>query len=520
MDQSQFDHVYVETPEYERDVETLVSLICVLREKFDILFPGPRPTRTEAVTIGTDNPYAAWIANTHHDLLDLMSRCRPGSTEGEALLRQLAGLKPRTETSPHSERVANPAATRLTSDLPNRLRVRPVKTLKSIELCAGAGGEAIGLSAAGFRPSILVDKDMHAALTLKANRADWAVRRKRLDDPAVMGEISELRDQIDLVAGGVPCQPFSTGGKSQGADDQRNQFPQAIEIVKAVRPKAFYFENVEGLLDSKHTPHLLDTMSRLQEQGYNVGTYILDAADWGVAQRRRRMIIYGLSSDLGVKELTVPMASQDLRTNFRNSVSDVLFPYWSKRVTRHEDRFHVDDQRKYDHWVETWLFKHGDKIAPTVTGVNPSNAVVGRWEAVGIDYSRLVPEPVKPGELPSNGLAPATIPLLMRLQGFPTGWQLSPKASLLVQRRLVANAFPPVLARIVGQQLHGVISGEQIDLTAAALIPINLEALKPAVRKGFNRTRYPGDPRREATFRIRYQMEAESVPDHLFEYGD
>jgi hypothetical protein len=139
---------------------------------------------------------------------------------------------------------------------------------------------------------------------------------------------------------------------------------------------------------------------------------------------------------------------------------------------------------------------------------------------VGIDYSRLLPEPVKPGELPSNGLAPVTIPLLMRLQGFPTGWQLSPKASLLVQRRLVANAFPPVLARIVGQQLHGVISGEQIDLTAAALAPINLEALKPAVRKGFNRTRYPDDPRHEAAFQIRYQMEAETVPDHLFEYGD
>jgi site-specific DNA-cytosine methylase len=520
MDQSVLDHFYVETPEYERDVETLVSLVRVLREKFAVLFPGPHPTRAEAFTIAIDNPYAAWIANTHQDLYDLMSNCRPCRTDGEALLRQLAGLKPGPEPHINSASQSEPEAAAVVPDLPCRLRARPVKTLKSVELCAGAGGEAIGLSAAGFRPSILVDNDMHAALTLMANRPDWTVRRKRLDNLAVMGEISKLRDQIDLVAGGVPCQPFSAGGKSEGVDDKRNQFPQAVEIVKAVRPKAFYFENVEGLLDSKHTPHLLDIISRLQEQGYNVGTYVLDAADWGVAQRRRRMIIYGLSIDLGVKELTVPMPSRDLRTDFRNSVADILFPYWSKGGPQHDAGFSIVDQRKYDGWVEAWLIEHGDKIAPTVTGVNPSKAVIGRWEAVGIDYSRLLPETVKPGEVPSNGLAPVTISLLMRLQGFPTDWQLSPKASLLVQRRLVANAFPPVLARVVGQQLHGVISGEPIDLTAAASAPINVEALKPVVRKGFNLTRYPDDPRREAAFQIRYQLEAEIAPHHLFEYGD
>ncbi|WEZ83425.1 DNA (cytosine-5-)-methyltransferase [Rhizobium sp. 32-5/1] len=520
MDQVEFDYFYVETPEWARDVETLVDLSRALREKFEILFPGPHPTGAEALTLGVDDPYAAWIANTYHGLYDLMSDCRPCRTDGEELLRQLAGLKPAPEPSIKSASQSEFEAAAVGLDLPGRLRMRPVKTLKSVELCAGIGGEAIGLSAAGFRPSILVDNDMHATLTLMANRPDWTVRRKRLDHPIVTGELSKLRDQIDLVAGGVPCQPFSTGGNSEGVADKRNQFPQAIEIVKAVRPKAFYFENVEGLLDSKHTPHLLDIISRLQEHGYNVGTYVLDAADWGVAQRRRRMIIYGLSSDLGVKELTVPMPSRDLRTNFRNSVTDILFPYWSASRAHQDASFPIADQREYDEWVEAWLGVHGDKVAPTVTGVNPNKAVTGRWESVGIDYSRLLPEPVRPGELPPNGLAPVTISLLMRLQGFPTGWQLSPNASLLVKRTLVANAFPPVLARVVGQQLHGVISGEHVDLTAAASAPINLEALKPAVRKGLNRTRYPDDPRREAASQTRYKLEAEIVPDYLFEYGD
>ncbi|WP_312418782.1 DNA (cytosine-5-)-methyltransferase [Shinella sp.] len=509
MDDDEFRY-YVETPDYERDAKTLVRLVRALREKFEVLFPGPHPTKAEAFTIALDDPYAAWIANCHHDLYQLMYDCRPCRPDGEAMLRQLAGLKHVPQAKSSVASWAEPVAGNVTPALPGRLSLRPVKVLKSVELCAGAGGEAIGLCAAGFRPSLLVDNNMHAALTLQANRPDWKVLRKRLDASKVAKELAFLQGTVDLVAGGVPCQPFSAGGKSRGENDKRNQFPQAIDIVKTVRPKAFYFENVEGLLDSTHTPFLLEILSRLQELDYSIGTYIVDAAEWGLPQRRRRMIIYGLSNDLGVKELLVPKPSRDLRTNFQNSVVDILFPYWSKSKTPHVDKFPAKDQEAYDLWVEAWLAEYGTEIAPTVTGVNPSPAVQGNWKEVGLDYGRLVPEPVKPGEVSrDNKLAPITIPLLMRLQGFPEGWQLSPNASLTVQRTLVANAFPPVLARVIGQQLHGVISGDPIDLTAAALDPIKLDALKPAVRKGFNRTRYPDDPRREFAFRRRQELEAD-----------
>lgn len=112
----------------------------------------------------------------------------------------------------------------------------------AIELCAGGGGQALGLEMAGFHHAALVEYEPQYCTTLRKNRPHWNViqqdiRSFRCEDYA----------DIDLIAGGVPCPPFSIAGKQLGADDERDMFPAAISIVERVRPRAVLFENVQGL---------------------------------------------------------------------------------------------------------------------------------------------------------------------------------------------------------------------------------------------------------------------------------
>src|SRR5947209_767326 len=123
-----------------------------------------------------------------------------------------------------------------------------VRELTSLELCAGGGGQALGLEKAGFWHVALVERDAQARETLRLNRPHWKV---------IEGEERDLRffngryyKGVDLVAGGVPCPPFSKAGKQLGHGDERNLFPEAIRVVRESQPKAVMLENVRGLLDA------------------------------------------------------------------------------------------------------------------------------------------------------------------------------------------------------------------------------------------------------------------------------
>src|SRR3954466_2888022 len=114
-----------------------------------------------------------------------------------------------------------------------------------LEICAGAGGQALGLEAAGFDPLALVEIDAGACSTLRLNRNGWNV---------IEGDVKEFSGKpykgIDLLAGGVPCPPFSKAGKQLGATDERDLFPEALRLVDEIRPMAVMLENVRGFLDS------------------------------------------------------------------------------------------------------------------------------------------------------------------------------------------------------------------------------------------------------------------------------
>jgi DNA (cytosine-5)-methyltransferase 1 len=118
--------------------------------------------------------------------------------------------------------------------------------LTSIEICAGGGGQALGLEEAGFEHLALVEIDADAQATLRANRKHWNV----LEDGNVLSfDATPYRDKVTLLAGGVPCPPFSVAGARLGSADERDLFPAALDLVDACEPRAVLLENVRGLLD-------------------------------------------------------------------------------------------------------------------------------------------------------------------------------------------------------------------------------------------------------------------------------
>ena len=133
----------------------------------------------------------------------------------------------------------------------------------SLEICAGAGGQAIGLEQAGFEHLALVELDEFACTTLRHNRPNWNI---------IEGDIRSFDASpykgVDLFSGGVPCPPFSVAGKQLGYDDERDLFPEALRIVEQTCPKAVMIENVKGLMSNKFANYRKQILGRLLELGY------------------------------------------------------------------------------------------------------------------------------------------------------------------------------------------------------------------------------------------------------------
>jgi DNA (cytosine-5)-methyltransferase 1 len=205
--------------------------------------------------------------------------------------------------------------------------------MKSVELFAGAGGLGMGLHKAGFRPLQVVEWDRYCCDTIRENKS----RRNSLVSnwPLTEGDVRDVDfkkfdGRVDLVSGGPPCQPFSLGGKHRAHNDARDMFPQAIRAVREARPRAFIFENVKGLtrttfrnyfeyvkLQMEH-PEIVarigetwaDHLARLERHHtkgrrtglhYRVVARVLNAADYGVPQRRERVVFVGFRDDLGIE---------------------------------------------------------------------------------------------------------------------------------------------------------------------------------------------------------------------------
>ena len=212
--------------------------------------------------------------------------------------------------------------------------------MRAVEIFAGIGGLALGVSKAGFTHDIVIERDDQACATIKANKklgvahvSEWPLHEGDIEN----FDFSTIKEGLDLLCGGPPCQPFSLAGKSLGNADSRDMFPQAIRAVRELRPKAFVFENVGGLLRPNHISYAeyvrlqlscpqIDrkgkenweghrsrlercfTGGRTKDELYHVIIHSVNAADYGVPQRRMRVFIVGIRADLEA-EWSFPVAT-------------------------------------------------------------------------------------------------------------------------------------------------------------------------------------------------------------------
>ncbi|HUY24213.1 MAG TPA: DNA (cytosine-5-)-methyltransferase, partial [Candidatus Saccharimonadales bacterium] len=161
--------------------------------------------------------------------------------------------------------------------------------LAALEICAGAGGQSLGLETAGFTHTGAIEIDAQACATLRQNRPAWPVIET--DVRAISGR--DFRG-IDLLAGGVPCPPFSMAGKQLGADDERDLFPEAVRLIREARPSAVMLENVRGFAADKFTAYRRDLLDELERLGYRCDWRVLGASQFGVPQLRPRFVLIAL----------------------------------------------------------------------------------------------------------------------------------------------------------------------------------------------------------------------------------
>ncbi|MBQ3835563.1 MAG: DNA cytosine methyltransferase [Treponema sp.] len=307
--------------------------------------------------------------------------------------------------------------------------------MNCIEICAGAGGQALGLEEAGFEHVALVEYESDYCRTLKQNRPNWNVICADVRDFSGV----KYAGHIDLLAGGVPCPPFSVAGKQLGKSDERDLFPEALRLIKEIQPKAVMLENVKGFLDPKFDEYRTAILDDIHSLGYKVQIKLLNASDYGVPQLRPRIVIVGIRDDI-------------------NSDFNYPLPCSEKIVTVGEilaDLMKKNGWKKADAWIEK-----ANSIAPTIVGGSKKHGgpdlgpVRARraWAELGVDGLGIANEaPLED----FDGMPRLTPRMIARIQGFPDEWSFGTKKTAAC--RMIGNAFPPPVAKAVGEQIRKVL---------------------------------------------------------------
>ena len=301
----------------------------------------------------------------------------------------------------------------------------------SIEICAGAGGQALGLEMAGFQHIVCVENDPGAIATLSFNRGtSWGVTQAD-----VRGWKYSGTSEVTLLAGGVPCPPYSIAGKQLGEGDERDLFPEITRLTSEIKPRGVLVENVRGLLSSKFADYRSRILESFHEMGYIGEWKLLQAADFGVPQLRPRSVLVCMKpNDFKHFEWPVPLNEP------RATVGEVLHESMAENG-----------------WLgaEEWS-RSALSIGPTLVGgskkhggadLGPTRAKA-EWAKLGVDGLGLA------NETPAKdfvGMPRLTVFQAMLIQGFPASWKIVGKKTSAY--RQVGNAFPPPVACALGASI-------------------------------------------------------------------
>ena len=308
----------------------------------------------------------------------------------------------------------------------------------SLELCAGAGGQALGLEWAGFQHTAALEIDPWAVKTLLLNRPNW--NPKQADIRHVDG--TRYRG-IDLLAGGVPCPPFSIAGRQLGAEDDRDLFPAALEWIAESRPAAVLLENVPGLATKKFTEYRDHLFARMKSLGFSrVEGQVLQAADFGVPQLRPRYIIVALRGQAAAQRFVWP-TEQTERVDVGVALRDAM----SSRGWKGADQWAANARGVGPTLVGGSKLHGGPDLGPT--------RAKRAWFELGVNGMGVANEPPGP-ETPPDHVPKLTVGMAALVQGFPASWRFA--GAKTAAYRQVGNAFPPPVAKAVGARLLDALS--------------------------------------------------------------
>jgi DNA (cytosine-5)-methyltransferase 1 len=386
--------------------------------------------------------------------------------------------------------------------------------LTSVELFAGAGGLALGCQMAGFESVAIVERDRWACDTVRENKrrghelvADWNV----YESDVRQVDWSVVTEDVALLAGGPPCQPFSAGGRANAADDPRDMFPATAEIIAGLKPRAFIVENVRGLtraafadyyeyiqlrlalptVTAKRGEQWMDHLSRLRgaignrqryDLSYRVMATLVNAADYGVSQQRHRVFIVGFREDLDI-EWIFPSASHSKRALLYSQW--ITGEYWEEhevpKIKRPErPKLRIPDPLMFEEPQQRWRTVRDALAGLPDPTLQPSRTVLNHEFQPG---ARAYPGHTgSPLDMPAKALKAGghgvpggenmlrnvdgsiryfTVRESARLQTFPDDYELH--GSWGEAMRQIGNAVPVLLGQVVAESVHKVLIKEEID---------------------------------------------------------
>lgn len=318
-----------------------------------------------------------------------------------------------------------------------------------IDLFAGAGGLSLGLKMAGWEAVLASDYDHNACETYRRNFQNVEV----LEGDIRNVDWKLLRGKVDLVAGGPPCQPFSVAGNQKANQDSRDMLPEFVRAVREIEPKLFLMENVAGLTSTRHRPYFDLKLSELSELGYDLHFKVLNAADFGVAQDRLRVIVLGSR----MSKPTFPRQTHGIKSRPHVTSGEVLRNTPADEPNRAIITYAKNPIIRPSPWAGMLVNGGGRPIDLSQTSQTiPASAGGNRTHIIDehgilLEYhAHLIA-----GGRPLQGIVPKarrlTVRESARIQSFPDSFEFLGERSS--KYRQIGNAVPPLLGKAVGKAL-------------------------------------------------------------------
>lgn len=327
-------------------------------------------------------------------------------------------------------------------------------TLKVIELFAGAGGLALGLEKAGFETIGLVEFDKSAAETLKYNRPNWNVIHDdiaNISSQDLEAYFNIKKGELDLLSGGAPCQSFSYAGKRLGLEDTRGTlFYHYALFLEKLQPKMFLFENVKGLTSHDKGQTYKTILSVFEEEGYEVQSRVLNAWDYGVAQKRERMIMVGIRKDL-INNISFEYPkTRDYKPVLRDILLDCPPSLGAQYGEEKRKIFELVPPGGY------WRDIPEEIAKPYMKSTwNMGGGRTGILRRMSLDEPSLTvltsPSQKQTERCHPLEARPFTVRENARIQSFPDDWEF--QGGVGAQYRQVGNAVPVLLAYEIGKKI-------------------------------------------------------------------